>query len=77
MPLQLSNPRITTKPAFDPVVKRCASETLGFTEEDALRDCMWELGEDGHLREDIRFRLTRWGRWILADRYLALSLIHI
>ncbi len=32
---------------------------------------MWEIGEDGHLREDIRFRETPWGRWILSDRFLA------
>jgi hypothetical protein len=71
MPLKLSTPRFTTKPAFDPVVKRCAPEVLSFTEEDALRDSMWELGEDGHLREDMRFRQTPWGRWILAERFLA------
>jgi hypothetical protein len=63
--------RFTTKPAFDPVVDRCAPESLSFTEEEALQDSMWELGEDGHLREDIRFRKTSWRRWILSDRFLA------
>ena len=71
MPVQLSTARFTTKPVFDPVVERCASESLSFTEEEALRDTMWELGEDGHLREDMRFRRTPWGRWMLSNRYLA------
>lgn len=65
-----------TKPAFDPVARQCASETLSFTEAEALEEVMWQQGEDAALQEDIRFRPTSWGRWILSDRYLANEAIY-
>lgn len=64
------------KPAFDPVVEQCAPVTLSFTEEEALEETLWQRGEDGNLREDVRFRPTPWGRWILSDRYLANEAIY-
>ncbi len=67
----LSTPKFTLKSAFDPVVKWCAAESFSFTEETALRECIWDLGEEGYLREDVRFRQTPWGRWLLSDRFLA------
>lgn len=59
------------KSDFDPVVARYAKEVFSFTEEEALADLLWAKGEDAYLREDIRFRPTPWGRWMLADHYLA------
>ena len=57
--------------SFDPIVERFRDARLSFTEEQALRQSHWEMGEDARLREDVRFRSTRGGRWILSDAFLA------
>ena len=59
------------KAAFDSILKACQSELLSFTEAEALEEAMWQHGEDASLREDIRFRPTPWGRWIVSVHYLA------
>lgn len=63
-------------PEFDEVVARFESAHLSFTEEEALRASHWDMGEDGWLREDARFRQTGFGRWILAPRYLLNELLY-
>ncbi|MCK5798403.1 MAG: hypothetical protein KAI47_14530, partial [Deltaproteobacteria bacterium] len=57
--------------AYDEVVARFTDAFTSFTENDALGKSHWEMGADGRLREDIRFRPTPWGRWILSMSVLA------
>src|SRR5262249_23556937 len=57
-------------PAFDEVVARFADRETSFTEVEALKQSHWDMGEDGRLREDVRFRQTPWGRWMLTQRLL-------
>lgn len=56
---------------LDQAVERLRGQRLSVDEEAVLRDPCWAMGQDLRLREDIRFRPTPWGRWILADAYLA------
>jgi hypothetical protein len=58
-------------PAFDEVVARFADRETSFTEVEALKQSHWDMGEDGRLREDARFRQTPWDRWMLAQSLLA------
>lgn len=60
--------------AFDRIRDRRMGAPLSFTEAEALAE-QWARGEDGWLREDLRFRPTPWGRWILSDRYLINDLL--
>ena len=57
--------------SFDAVVARFADSQTSFTEKEALKNSHWDLGEDALLREDVRFRPTQWGRWILSSHLLA------
>jgi hypothetical protein len=59
---------------FDRVIARHAIAQMSFMERDALQP-LWAQGENCRLREDCRFRCTPWGRWILADQFLANDLI--
>lgn len=58
-------------PEFDLVVARRRDARTSFTEEDALREPFWNRGDDASLREDVRFRPTSWGRWVLHDQAIA------
>jgi hypothetical protein len=53
--------------SFDALVTRLAESPTTFSERELLEHSHWSLGEDARLREDLRFRETPWGRWMLAD----------
>ncbi|MBL8622905.1 MAG: hypothetical protein JNK64_16430 [Myxococcales bacterium] len=46
---------------------RLADSPTTFSERELLEPSHWSLGEDARLREDLRFRETPWGRWMLAE----------
>lgn len=64
-------PSFTPIAAFDAAAARLASEPVSLTEPALLSASHWSLGEDARLREDLRFRPTPWGRWVLARDFLA------
>jgi hypothetical protein len=53
--------------SFDALVTRLAESPTTFSERELLEPSHWSLGEDARLREDLRFRETPWGRWMLAE----------
>lgn len=57
--------------SFDQIVDRFSEATTSFSESEALKASHWEMGEDARLREDVRFRPTPWGNWILSQTFLA------
>lgn len=59
-----------TNPVFDWLVERLARERLS-VEERVILAAMKTGADEISLRDDCRFRRTPYGRWILADRYLA------
>ncbi len=60
-----------TRASFDALVTRLASSPITFGERELLDTSHWSLGEDARLREDVRFRGTPWGRWMLAEDIVA------
>lgn len=60
-----------TRASFDILVTRLAESPTTFTERELLEPSHWSLGEDARLREDLRFRETPWGRWMLAENLVA------
>lgn len=56
-----------TRASFDVLVTRLAESPTTFSERELLEPSHWSLGEDARLREDLRFRETPWGRWVLAE----------
>ena len=48
-----------------------AASPTTFSERELLESSHWSLGEDARLREDLRFRETPWGRWMLAEDVVA------
>lgn len=56
-----------TRASFDVLVTRLAESPTTFSERELLEPSHWSLGEDARLREDLRFRETPWGRWMLAE----------
>ncbi|WP_225781270.1 hypothetical protein [Xenophilus sp. Marseille-Q4582] len=56
-----------TRASFDALVTRLAKSPTTFSERELLAPSHWSLGEDARLREDMRFRETPWGRWMLAE----------
>lgn len=56
-----------TRASFDALVTRLAESPRTFSERELLEPSHWSLGEDARLREDLRFRETPWGRWMLAE----------
>jgi hypothetical protein len=60
-----------TRRSFDALLERLAASPITLTEETLLRPTHWALGEDARLREDLRFRLSPWGRWLRAEDLLA------
>lgn len=57
--------------SFDELVKRFSETSTSFSEEQALKASHWDMGEDARLREDVRFRKTPGGRWILSSSLIA------
>lgn len=60
-----------TRASFDALVTRLAVSPTTFSERELLELSHWSLGEDARLREDLRFRETPWGRWMLAEDIVA------
>lgn len=60
-----------TRASFDALVTRLAASSTTFGERELLEPSHWSLGEDARLREDLRFRETPWGRWMLAEDVVA------
>lgn len=60
-----------SRPDFDTAARRVSESATSLTERDLLEPSVWAFGEDGRLREDVRFRETPWGRWMGASDYLA------
>ncbi|PZQ12522.1 MAG: hypothetical protein DI564_12835 [Rhodanobacter denitrificans] len=60
-----------TRASFDALVTRLAESPTTFSERELLEPTHWSLGEDARLREDLRFRETPWGRWMLAEDLVA------
>jgi hypothetical protein len=60
-----------TRASFDALVTRLAESPTTFSERELLQPSHWSLGEDARLREDLRFRETPWGRWMLAEDLVA------
>lgn len=60
-----------TRASFDALVTRLAESPTTFSERELLEPSHWGLGEDARLREDLRFRETPWGRWMLAEDLVA------
>ena len=56
-----------TRASFEALVTRLAESPTTFSERELLEPSHWSLGEDARLREDLRFRETPWGRWMLAE----------
>ena len=57
--------------SFDELVDRLSDSATSLSEEHLLKASHWDMGEDARLREDMRFRQTPWGRWILSSSLVA------
>lgn len=66
----------TTRRSFDALVARLVESVTTLSERDLLQPTHWSLGEDARLREDVRFRETPWGRWMLAEDVVANDAIY-
>ncbi len=60
-----------TRASFDAIVTRLAASPKTFSERELLEPSHWSLGEDARLREDLRFRESPWGRWMLTEDLVA------
>ncbi|MGE6759404.1 hypothetical protein ACQKGO_15390 [Corallococcus interemptor] len=56
-----------TRASFDALATRLTESPTTLSERELLESSHWSLGEDARLREDLRFRETPWGRWMLAE----------
>ncbi|NNC01345.1 hypothetical protein HJC10_00515 [Corallococcus exiguus] len=65
-----------TRASFDALVTRLAESPTTFSERELLEPSHWSLGEDARLREDLRFRETPWGRWMLAENLVVNDAIY-
>lgn len=65
-----------TRASFDALVTRLAGSPTSLSERELLQPTHWSLGEDARLREDLRFRETPWGRWMLAEDLVANDAIY-
>ena len=65
-----------TRASFDALITRLAASPMTFSERELLEPSHWSLGEDARLREDLRFRETPWGRWMLAENLVANDAIY-
>jgi hypothetical protein len=62
--------------SFDALVTRFAGSPTTLSERELLQPTHWALGEDARLREDLRFRETPWGHWMLAEDLIANDAIY-
>lgn len=60
-----------SRASFDALITRLAALPTTCSERELLELSHWNLGEDARLREDMRFRETPWGRWMLAEDLVA------
>lgn len=65
-----------TRRSFDALVTRLVESLTTLSERDLLAPTHWTLGEDARLREDMRFRESPWGRWMLAQDVVANDAIY-
>ena len=65
-----------TRASFDALVTRLAELPTTLSEHELLLPSHWSLGDDARLREDLRFRETPWGRWMLAEDLVANDAIY-
>lgn len=65
-----------TRHSFDVLVDRLTGSPTTLSERALLELTHWALGEDARLREDTRFRETPWGRWMLAEDFVANDAIY-
>ena len=56
-----------TRAFFHALVTRLAAAPVRGLEQLTFSERRGRLGEDARLREDLRFRETPWGRWMLAE----------
>lgn len=61
----------STRASFDPVYELLSRSRHSVAEAEVLRESHWSLGEDARLREDVRFKQTRWGRRVAATAFVA------
>jgi hypothetical protein len=62
--------------SFDPLVARLQESPTTLTERELLGPSHWSRGEDARLREDLRFRQSPWGRWMLAEDLVANDVVY-
>jgi hypothetical protein len=67
---------IFIRSSFDALVTRLADSPTTLSERELLEPTHWSLGEDARLREDLRFRETPWGRWMLTGDLVANDAIY-
>jgi hypothetical protein len=65
-----------TRHSFDSLLARLGESSTTLTERDLLLSTHWDLGEDARLREDFRFRQTKWGRWMRSEDFLANDFVY-
>ena len=63
--------RSGTRTSFDTIFEALSKSRFSADETELLRDSHWNLGQDARLREDVRFRQTKWGRWVSLRSWVA------
>ncbi len=61
----------STRTSFDPILETLSRSRQSAAESELLGASHWSLGEDARLREDVRFKQTRWGRWVAGTAFVA------
>ena len=61
----------TRRTSFDSIFESLSKSRFSGDEAELLRESHWSLGQDARLREDARFRQTRWGRWVSVKSWVA------
>jgi len=62
--------------SFDALVASLADSATTLSERELLQPSHWSLGEDARLREDLRFKVSPWGRWMLAENLVVNDAIY-
>jgi len=62
--------------SFDVLLETLAQAPITQTEYELLRTSHWKMGQDARLREDPRFRLSPWQRWMSAEHFLVNDALH-
>ena len=63
--------RPRTRTSFDSIFEALSKSRFSADEAELLRESHWNLGQDARLREDVRFRQTKWGRWVSLKSWVA------